>query len=59
MPPPVEGEANAALERLLAKALNLSKSSVKVASGTTAWVKRVEIEGLEDQEVLERLNLPI
>jgi uncharacterized protein YggU (UPF0235/DUF167 family) len=56
---PIEGEANDALERLLAKALNLSKSSVRVTGGATARVKRVEIDGLEDQAVLARLNLPI
>ena len=54
--PPVEGEANDALERLLAKVLKVSKSSVRVVSGTTARVKQVEIVGLEPEEVLARLG---
>ena len=51
--PPVEGEA---LERLLAKALKISKSSVRVVSGTTARLKQVEISGLEQGEALARLD---
>ena len=54
--PPVEGEANDALERLLAKVLKVSKSSVRVVSGTTARLKQVEVEGLEQDEALDRLG---
>ena len=54
--PPLEGEANEALERLLAKALKVSKSSVRVVSGTTARLKQVEIVGLEQGEALVRLG---
>ena len=54
--PPVEGEANGALERLLAKALKVAKSSVRVVSGTTARLKQVEITGLEQDEALARLG---
>lgn len=52
---PVDGEANAALEALLAKALKTPKSAVRVARGTTARIKTVEIDGLDDAEVLARL----
>lgn len=52
---PVDGEANAALEALLAKALKTPKSAVRVARGTTARIKTVEIDGLGDAEVLARL----
>jgi uncharacterized protein (TIGR00251 family) len=45
--PPVEGEANAALEKLLAKALGVPRSAVAVVSGQTARVKMVRIEGIE------------
>ncbi|MFT4252562.1 MAG: DUF167 family protein [Caulobacter sp.] len=52
--PPVEGEANAALTALLAKRLSVPRSAVRVASGATARLKRIEIEGL-DQAALDRL----
>lgn len=54
--PPVEGEANAALERLLAKALGLPKSAVEVAAGQTARVKQVRVQGLSFEEVRQRLK---
>jgi uncharacterized protein YggU (UPF0235/DUF167 family) len=54
--PPVEGEANAALEKLLAKALRLPKSAVAVAAGQTARVKQVQIDGLDPDEVRRRLT---
>ncbi len=54
--PPVEGEANGALERLLAKVLKVAKSSVRVVSGTTARLKQVEISELEQDEALARLG---
>ena len=53
--PPVEGEANAALEKLLAKALGLPRSAVVVVSGTTARIKRVRVEGMDEDKVRERL----
>ncbi|MBI1685952.1 DUF167 family protein [Caulobacter hibisci] len=52
--PPVEGEANAALTALLAKRLGVSRSAVRVASGATARLKRLEVEGLA-QDALDRL----
>ena len=54
--PPVEGEANGALERLLAKVLKVSRSSVRVVGGTTARLKQVEISELEQDEALARLG---
>jgi uncharacterized protein YggU (UPF0235/DUF167 family) len=42
---PVEGEANAALETLLAKALGVRRSAVQVVRGGQSRVKAVEIEG--------------
>jgi len=56
--PPVEGEANAALEKLLSKVLGLSKSQIKVASGTTSRLKRVQIDGLSQAELEARLAKP-
>lgn len=53
--PPVDGEANAALEKLLAKALGVARSSVAVVGGQTARVKQVRITGLDLDEVRARL----
>ena len=52
--PPVEGEANAALVRLIAKALGQPKSAVRIVSGDTARIKQLEIDGV-DAEALVRL----
>lgn len=42
--PPVEGKANAELIKLLAKTYGVRKSQVKIKSGLTAKIKKVEIE---------------
>ena len=42
---PSEGEANAALCRLLAKALDVPPSRVDVVGGATSRVKRVKVTG--------------
>jgi hypothetical protein len=51
-PPPVEGAANAALVRLVAKALSVPKSAVAITSGETARIKTLEITG--DPAILEQ-----
>lgn len=43
--PPVDGAANAALIRLLAKALGVPKSAITIVAGETARTKTVEIDG--------------
>lgn len=43
-----EGEANAALVAFLAKQLKRPKSAVRIASGETARLKTLEIEGLDE-----------
>ncbi len=45
---PVDGEANEALEALLAKALFRPRSAVRVVKGGSARLKQVEIEGVEE-----------
>jgi uncharacterized protein YggU (UPF0235/DUF167 family) len=50
---PVEGEANAALEALLARALFRPKSAVRVIKGGSARVKQVEIDGVEEAALLQ------
>jgi uncharacterized protein (TIGR00251 family) len=42
---PSEGEANAALTRLLATALDVAKSKVELVSGQTARIKTLTIAG--------------
>ncbi len=54
--PPVKGAANAALERLLAKALGVPKSAVGVVSGAKAREKIVGIGGLSQDEAVARLR---
>ena len=41
---PIEGQANAALERLLADYFKVSKSSVTVVKGLKSRIKQVEID---------------
>ncbi len=42
---PTEGEANAALTKLIAKALKVAPRAVTLVSGATARIKRLQIEG--------------
>jgi len=42
---PVEGEANEALRRLFAKALDVAPRQVTIAAGATARLKRLHIVG--------------
>lgn len=54
--PPVEGEANAALIKLIAKALGLPRSAVRIASGETARIKILEIDGLDEAAIRQKLG---
>jgi len=45
--PPVDGEANAELIRLLAATTGVSKSSITLASGTTSRIKTIDFTGLD------------
>ena len=55
---PVDGRANAALEALVAQALGLAKSQVRVAAGGASRVKHLVVEGLDDAEIGRRLGRP-
>lgn len=51
--PAVEGKANQACVEFFARALRVSRSAVRIASGAASRHKRIEIDGVE-QETLER-----
>ena len=53
---PVDGRANDALCRVIAKQAGVPPSTVEVVSGATARTKTVRIEGLTDAEVQARLG---
>ena len=53
--PPVEGKANEALRKFLAKLLKISKSSVKIVAGETSREKTAYIEGPSLEEARKRL----
>lgn len=54
---PIEGQANDALVRFLAKALDLPKSAVTLARGSQSRLKMVEIAGLDDTALRVRLGV--
>lgn len=55
--PPVEGAANQALVKLLAKSLGVAKSKVVLVSGERSRNKRVMVHGLSQDELRRRLGL--
>jgi uncharacterized protein len=58
---PVEGEANEALRRLMAKTLSIAPRQVEIAAGATARLKRLRIAGNPNSLIamLERLTKEI
>ena len=53
---PVEGQANEALCRLLAKHLGIAVSKVEITRGAISRTKRVRVEGVAEAEIRERLT---
>jgi uncharacterized protein YggU (UPF0235/DUF167 family) len=53
---PVEGEANAALVKLIAKTLGVPKSAVTLQRGGQSRTKILEIVGLSDDEAKSLLT---
>ena len=53
---PVDGTANDALVALISKALALPKRAVRIAAGERSRTKRVEIEGIDFDEIQRRLS---
>ena len=52
---PTDGRANEAVVRLLAERLGIPRARVRVARGHTSRGKVVEIEGMSERDVTERL----
>ena len=53
---PVEGEANAALLKLLAKTLGVRKSAVSLDRGGQSRLKMISVDGLSDEALRTRLT---
>ena len=53
---PVEGQANEALVRLIAEALDLPRSQVALVRGDRSRLKRLAISGLDDAAMRRRLG---
>ena len=56
--PPTDGRANAALERLVARALGLAPSAVTVAAGAASRIRTLEIEGADEALLRAKLGGP-
>jgi uncharacterized protein (TIGR00251 family) len=53
---PVEGEANAALLKLLAKTFGVPKSAVTLERGGQSRTKRIAVAGLSEDDLKARLT---
>jgi uncharacterized protein (TIGR00251 family) len=54
--PPVDGAANQALLKFLAKLLGLGSGDLRLTAGQTGRRKIVKIEALSDDELWSRIN---
>ena len=53
---PIDGKANEAMIRLLAKMLDIPKSSIGVRRGATSRNKLVEIANMAKEEVMKKMR---
>ena len=56
---PVDGAANLALVRVVAKHLRVAYSSVRLVSGKTSKVKVIEVDSLDLEETMRRLGVAV
>lgn len=56
--PPEDGKANAAASAVVAKALGVPKSAVRVVRGHTSRHKQLEIDGVDPAAVLDAFGSP-
>ncbi len=54
---PVDGQANAAAIALLAQALDVPKSAIRLVKGASSREKTLAVESMSQEEVNQRLNL--
>jgi uncharacterized protein len=57
--PPTDGAANAALLRFLADILDVPRSCLAIASGTSSRRKRLSVAGVAPDELEERLRVAL
>ena len=55
--PPADGEANRAVVRLVARALDIAPRRITLVAGSRARRKRILIDGIGDEELQRRLRL--
>ena len=56
--PPVEGRANEALVRFLAKLLGVAPSQIRLLSGESSGEKRLALDGVDAETLRLRLGIP-
>lgn len=54
--PPAEGKANHELLKFIAKCLSIAPSHLELTSGEKSRDKRIDIHGLSESQVQERLS---
>ncbi len=54
--PPVDGKANQELIKLLSKTCSIPKSHITLLSGETSRSKRLLINGLDEQDIIDALG---
>jgi uncharacterized protein YggU (UPF0235/DUF167 family) len=54
--PPADGEANRAVLRLVARALDVAPSRLELVAGARGRRKRIRVIGLDDAQLLARLQ---
>ncbi len=54
--PPIEGRANEALAKLIAKRLGIAKGCIKLLKGTKSKLKKIEIGCIEEKEITSILR---
>ena len=55
--PPIEGKANEAVIRFLAKELGVSPSSIEIIRGQHTRQKTLKISGYMDQELMKKMEI--
>jgi hypothetical protein len=56
--PPLDGTANAALEKLIAKTLKRPKGAVRIVAGEQARLKQLEIDGVTPADLAAAFGAP-